>query len=284
MHASTVDKSQFLTNGFIVLRNLLDADEVIRYKHSLEMLAAGRGPKWTIPDGVCQYPEFWDVLFNEKILTAVKSLLGQDIKFLQHNDLHVGFSSFHWHRDSVCRHYGKGPDWDESTDPYQLVRVGIYLQESTGGFRLGLVPGSHNPAQQLNASERSNLNRGSSMLAKAKTILGAKDPLETQAEWVLTNPGDCIIFDPRTIHTGSNFQGTKYSLFTAYGIENRHFNNHYNYYRYLRADLGYQALHPALVERLQAKQLYAGESNSVRQIDGAWLPSKTFVAVARHFK
>ncbi len=63
-----------------------------------------------------------------------------------------------------------------------------------------------------------------------------------------------------------------------------HFYNHYNYYRYLRGDLGYQALHPALVERLKSAQLYAGEQNTIDRIEGAWLPSKTFVAVARHFK
>jgi hypothetical protein len=250
----------------------------------LEKLSAGRSQKWTIPDGVCRHPEFWDVLFNEKILAAVQSLLGAGYKFLQHNDLHVGFSSFHWHRDSVCRNYGKGPDWDESEAPYRLLRVGMYLQESSGGFRLGLVGGTHKPGQQPGDREQASLERQSGMLAKALTLVGGKDHLADRAEWVQTGPGDCILFDPRVMHTGSDFQGDKYSLFTAYGIENSHFYNHYNYYRYLRSDLGYQALHPALVERLRAAQLYAGEKNTVDRIEGAWLPSKTFVAVARHFK
>lgn len=279
---STVQQ-QFLRDGYIVVRSLFPPDQIAFYKRELDNLSLGLGQKWTLPDGVCQNRQFWDVIFHPGVLSAVRSLLGDEVKFLQHNDLHVGFSSFHWHRDSVCRTYGKGPDWVESTEPYQLVRVGTYLQDSTGGFRLGLVRGTHRPGQMPDA-ERKYIENKTSSLTKAVTLLGGKDPLDDRADWVVTAPGDCIIFDPRTIHTGSDFRGMKYSFFVAYGIENSHFRNHYNYYRHLREDLDYKVLHPDLAERLQAAGLYADESFGGKDVKGAWLPSKAFSMVAKQFK
>lgn len=277
MHAA------FYRNGYTVIRSLFTPDQIEYYIRQLDQLSVGRGTKWTLPDGVCQHRPFWDVIFQPAILEAVRSLLGENIKFLQHDDLHVGFSSFHWHRDSVCRTYGEGPDWEERNEPYQLLRVGIYLQESSGGFRLGLVPGSQQPGR-LPEKERRLIERTTSGLSKVRTLLGANDPLAERADWIPTSPGDCILFDPRTVHTGSEFEGTKYSIFVAFGVENGHFRNHYNYYRYLRDDLKYRALHPELAERLQAAGLYAGEQADVPAIKGAWMPSRAFSAVARQFK
>ena len=59
--------------------------------------------------------------------------------FLQHNDIHFGFSSFAWHRDSVNRKHGDFPDWEEDKEEYQCVRVGYYFQEESAGFKLGMI-------------------------------------------------------------------------------------------------------------------------------------------------
>ncbi|HRI61098.1 MAG TPA: hypothetical protein PK228_15270, partial [Saprospiraceae bacterium] len=150
---STVQQ-QFLQDGYTVVRSLFSTEQIAFYKHELDKLSSGLGQKWTLPDGVCQNRPFWDVIFHPDIVSTVRSLFGNEVRFLQHNDLHVGFSSFHWHRDSVCRTYGKGPDWDESTEPYQLVRVGVYLQDSAGGFRLGLVRGTHRPGRMPEAERK----------------------------------------------------------------------------------------------------------------------------------
>ncbi|MBI1227351.1 MAG: hypothetical protein GC192_19115 [Bacteroidetes bacterium] len=279
-----MDKLGFREKGFSVIRNLFSQEEITFYKKELEALSVARKEKWTLPNGVVQHSAFWNVIFNDKILAAVRVLYGPDVKFLQHNDLHVGFSSFTWHRDSVCRKFGKGPDWNEGVEPYQIVRVGIYLQDSTGGFRLGLIPGSHRPDQFLPEEVQQSLDRKMNGLNKALNLLGAKDPVEELAEWIKTEPGDCVIFDPRTVHTGSEFDGTKYSFFIAYGIDNQHFRNHYNYYRHLRTDLSYAPVPLELAQRLKAENLYADETPSSSPIEGAWLPSKAFQLVAKQFK
>ena len=114
--------------------------------------------------------------------------------------------------------------------------------------------------------------------------LQAKDRVEEYAEWVSTAPGDCVIFDPRVLHTGSDFEGTKYSFFVAYGIENEHFNRHYSYYRMLRTDLNYKDFAPALEARLKDAGLLPEGTPSDEEIEGAWIPSKAFTMVAKQFK
>ena len=107
--------------------------------------------------------------------------------------------------------------------------------------------------------------------------------LDKDAEWVKTKPGNVIIFDPRTIHTGSDFEQDKYSVFVAYGRNNIHFQQHYQYYRFLRKDLNYKELSPKLVDQLKVSDLYGGEEHTMKKINGAWIPSDIFNYFAGFF-
>ncbi len=278
------------TNGYAVIRGLLSQETAAAYVAKLEALSGfrrtdyaqttqkkglskrGLSAAWYQPDGVTQNRDFWPLIFNERLLTAVKTMLHPEIRYLQHSDLHVGFSAISWHRDSVSRYYGIGPDWDESDAPYKIVRVGIYLQTyAESRFRLGFIPGSHRFSGQITSRQR---------WTEAKLRwLGALSYLFTSlqmwaanADWIATEPGDCIIFDPRTIHSGSAIIGPKYSIFLAYGLENKHFYNHHNYYRQTRPELGYKEMPKELVEKLTAANLYQEQMPVYNQIDGAWTP------------
>jgi hypothetical protein len=198
--------------------------------------------------------------------------------------LHVGFSSFSWHRDSVTRRFGEGADWDEREAPYRIARVGIYLQSyDESGFRLGFVKGSHR-AGGLGLVEQRRVERRTSTAANVLSGLSGVDFLGTHAEWIAPDRGDCVIFDPRVLHTGSRFHGEKYSVFLAYGIENVHFRNHWHYYLRLRTDLGYSKVPCPLADRLLAAGLLANEPPGDLAIDHAWIPTPTFVSVAKRFK
>lgn len=285
MNASNLSTS-FQREGFIVLRKVLSDDDIQFYKNELAQIAnrAHKEKNFTLADGVVQTPAFWRAIINKKITTAVRELLGDNVKFLQHNDLHVGFSSLAWHRDSMNRDYPVGPDWDESKELYQLVRAGVYLQDSTSKFKLGMIPGTHRPAEHFSKKEAKAIHRKVGGISDVLSVLTQRDPLKEHAVWIETNPGDCIIFDPRTIHTGSKFEELKYSFFMAYGVPNSHFYNHYNYYRHLRKDLGYQAFAPELVTLLKENSLYAEERPDAPVAEGAWLPSAAFSFIAKQFK
>lgn len=282
-------KVQLQQDGFVVIKNLLTSDEVEHYITRMEALSGfaydhdeksrggmgkrGLDQSWSLPDGVTKMRDFWPLITDERLVTAVSQLLNPNIKFLQHTDLHVGFSAISWHRDNVCRTFGKGPDWDERQESYQLVRVAIYLQTyAESHFRLGFIPGSHRPPtgkvtwqQKLKEAKLNSLGALSYLSIRFQEKAA-------NATWIATEPGDCLIFDPRAIHSGSYIIGPKYSMFLAYGVENSHFSNHQNYYRYVRPELNYQAPEPELVERLRAANLYPEHVISTDQIEDAWVP------------
>ena len=276
-------RAQFSEDGFVVVRGVLDPCDVAFYVARLRMLS-GTATRWTEPNGVTRHPEFWPVIFNERLLAAVGEILGDGVRYLPHNDLHVGFSSFSWHRDCVTRSYGVGADWDETEVAYQIARVGIYLQRfHDSQFKIGFVRGSHRTGGFAPAKQR-RVTRRTGATANVLSGLSGFDLLGNDAEWVAPDPGDCVIFDPRILHTGSRFHGQKYSIFIAYGIENLHFHNHWHYYLRLRTDLGYSPVPPALADELRNAILLADEPPDTLTIDHAWIPSPTFVSVARRFK
>ena len=282
-------KEQLQHDGFVVIKNLLTPEEVDYYISRMESLSGiqygkadtnrggmgkrGLDQSWYLPDGVTKMQDFWPLITDERLLTAVRQIVNPNVKFLQHTDLHVGFSAISWHRDSVCRTFGQGPDWDESEAPYQLVRVGIYLQTyEESHFRLGFIPGSHHPpegkvtlGQKLNEAKLNSLGALSYVFTRFQEWA-------SNATWIATEPGDCLIFDPRAIHSGSTIIGPKYSIFLGYGVENQHFSNHQNYYRYVRPELNYQDPPPQLVTQLQAENLYPENVGGTDQIEDAWVP------------
>ncbi|MCB0167704.1 MAG: phytanoyl-CoA dioxygenase family protein [Anaerolineae bacterium] len=296
-------QEQLKNQGFVVIRQFLSNQEVDFYVNKLEERSgitkenfnaqgAGRGfdqkgrqASWNLPDGVSKSPDFWPLIYHERLISTVRDLLGPDIRFLQHTDLHVGFSAVAWHRDSVNRKFGKGPDWDESQAPYKMVRVGLYLQShAESSFKLGFIKGSHRPATNITLGRR--LSETQITWMGALSYLSPKAQLwAANAEWIATEPGDCIIFDPRTLHSGSYITGPKYSMFVAYGIENVHFYHHQNYYRHLRSELNYGDLAPELTQTLKAKGLYPDQFPVYADIKGAWTPAPVLKSLlAKRFK
>jgi Phytanoyl-CoA dioxygenase (PhyH) len=274
---------QFSEDGFSVVRGLFAESDVAFYIARLKELAGGKD-RWTQADGINRHSAFWPVIFNDGLLASVREIFGPAVRYLPHNDLHLGFSSFAWHRDNVSRHTGLGADWDETRDAYQLARVGIYLQAfEESRFKLGFIKGSHRPERAFTGAQR-RLNRRTSAAANVLSGLSGVDLVGSHAEWIATEPGDCVIFDPRILHTGSRFHGAKYSMFLAFGVESPHFHNHWHYYLNLRKDLGYSSIDPRLADLLRAADLLADEPPPDLQIKSAWIPSSTYTYVARRFK
>jgi len=296
------EAGQFRARGYVVRPGLLHPDEIALYRARLERLSGrsaewfarrsrswlpgGLRDAWTMPDGVTRTPEFWPLLFHERILDAVRAVIGPEARFLQHTDLHVGFSALAWHRDNVNRRFGEGPDWDEAGTPYRLVRVGLYLQGAQeAGFSLGLVPGSHrHPCETGDAGRLAALAEQTGLLRQACGWLTGHDALSPDASWVVTEPGDAILFDPRILHAGSAISGPKYSMFVAYGVPGPHFDRHYLYYRHVRTDLGYQEAPSQLRERLGLAGLAPAPPAQQGPVASAWSPSTLQRRLARPFR
>jgi len=278
-------KLEFDEKGFVVLRGLLQKSDIEKYVQHLKELAGDRQKNWTLPDGLCKAKEFWSIITHPELVKAVREIFGSSASFLQHNDLHVGFSSPAWHRDSFNRNFGKYADWNEQEEPYRLMRCGIYLQDyDKSGFELGMIPGSHRPDIYLTNAIHQQVEKRLGKFNTLVQVLGKSDPIKEHSEWIATNPGDAVLFDPRTVHTGSHFTGSKFSIFAAFGVPNHHFHRHWHYYRHLRQDLGYQSISPDLVKHLETAGLYTPPQVFKGNIDGAWLPSKTVAWFSKQFK
>ena len=277
--------SDFREKGYVLATGILTEETIGWVIANLDHMSRRRRriSGWTVPDGVSQTRGFWPLIFNEKLLNIVRELIGPNIRFIQHNDLHVGFSSLNWHRDSVSRKLGEGRDWDE-TEPYRIVRVGFYLQpRNTSSFRLGLVPGTH-LLSSFEAYERERLEALTGGVSLIQRIVFGRNPSPRSAQWLAPAAGDAVIFGPRVLHTGSRTRGPKYSIFLAYGAPNSHSADHAIYYRFLRPELGYQPMHPDLVAQLQAAGLYQEIVRPDGKVAGATLPGFIQSVVASHIR
>jgi hypothetical protein len=278
--------AEFQNKGYVSATGILTQDDIECMIRNLDEMAGRRRAAggWTVPDGVTQRRCFWPLIFNEKLLNIVRELIGPDICFLQHNDLHVGFSSLNWHRDSVSRKLGEGGDWDE-TEPYRIIRAGFYLQpRSPSSFRLGLLPGTHRSSSSAEAHERSRLEAMAGSASLVQRIILGRNPSPHAAEWLSPAAGDVVIFDPRILHTGSRTKGPKYSIFLAYGAPNSHSMDHAIYYRFLRPELGYQPMPEDLVTQLKTAGLYQKIDGPDWKIAGATMPGFIQSLVARHIR
>ena len=234
------DRSAFQRDGYYVLPELFKKDAAAGWRAEinklfglpagLEGLRAAAGNTFALADGVTTQEQFWPIIFNEQLLKTVRALIGHDIRYTQHSDLHINLPGGRWHRDNAFRDYGVGPDWDESHQPYRVVRVAIYLSEySESNSSLVILPGSHKKESKLNRLEYVLWNRLRTRLRRhGKNDWLNHHFLTAPCRTLKTHSGDCVIFDQRLMHAGGIVSGCKpkHSIFLSFGIDNTHSRNH----------------------------------------------------------
>ena len=268
-------KNQFEERGYVVIKGLLSLDEAAHYRREIQKRSGVRdedfGKKmFECADGVTKNRPFWPLIYDERLLKILHGLLGPTVRYTQHSDLHAHRTADRpvprgspggWHRDSACRDFNIGPDWDESSAPYQVTRVAFYLQSyAESHASLGVIPGSHRFERRLSGNDRRLWLRVFAAEYRVKQILwkmGLADepyfyhpfmqqrtdpeqPLlfsrPAEPVWIKTEPGDCVIFNQRLFHAASPITGPKYAVFLSYSTENEHAKNHLRYYRYVRKE------------------------------------------------
>jgi Phytanoyl-CoA dioxygenase (PhyH) len=297
-------KKQLEENGYVVIPGLLSPEESRHYRAEIQKISGMSDTdfgkkRFECPDGVTQNRQFWPLINHAKLIPAIREFLGPTARYTQHSDLHAHRGGVGWHRDSACRTFGEGPDWDESQAPYQVLRVAIYLQTyAESHASLGVIPGSHRyeelikgreaafwrrliAVQEIATSKWGNLIRGERLphemrlrsfpdkLMRTRPRVGVLPwPPPQSPTWVRTEPGDCIIFNQRLYHSASPMVGPKYAVFLSYAAENAHGLNHLAYYRHFRKDLRYAPLAQELAEELTAANLYLDAPQSLNDFSG----------------
>ncbi len=279
-------RQQLDRDGYVVIPGLLSLAEAAHYRTEIQKLSdigdADFGNKrFECPDGVSRNRQFWPLIDHPKLVSALREMLGPTARYTQHSDLHAHRGGVGWHRDSACRTFGEGPDWDESHDPYQVLRVAIYLQTyAESHSALGVIPGSHRYEKPVGGREAAiwrrvvalgeiaastwgtlaggerlphemRLQNFPHMLIRTQPRVGSLPwPPPRSPVWIRTEPGDCVIFNQRLYHSASPLAGPKYAVFLSYAAENGHARNHLGYYRHFRRDLNYGPLEPELAAQL----------------------------------
>jgi hypothetical protein len=259
-------RERFERDGYVIVKQLLDPETAAGYRAELQRLS-GLGDDdyvkvandggWAHNDGVTKLPQFWPLIFNPKLLETVHAAIGPDARYTQHSDLLVHAGQPGWHRDSADRAFRKGGDWDESRARYRIGRVAIYLQSHReSGSGLAVVPGSHRrqpflTTVEMNIWDRINQRR------KRKgepTVLPRFKTMKTVL--IETDPGDCLIFDERLLHSATRIQGPKYAIFLSYGGDDEHSRRMRRYWIVDRTDTAYEEYPPELAQKLKAADLY----------------------------
>jgi hypothetical protein len=300
-------KTRYERDGYVVLPGLLSRSEADFYRAEIQKISgvgdADCGSKvFECPDGVSKHQVFWPLIHNERLVATIRELVGPDARYTQHSDLHAHRGGVNWHRDSACRKFGVGDDWDESRAPYNVLRVAIYLQTfEESKSSLGVVPGSHRFEQRLTDQQwaewqKTFLKKYRVATWKHRFGLGPKpeypdramtmwtqtdfDPARTMPTtpvWIRTEPGDTVIFNQKLFHSASPLLGPKYAVYLSYAAENEHARNHMAYYRNLRKELGYGPLDPALVKDLKSRNLFIDAPDEELALNGAWRPGMVSV-------
>ena len=228
--------------GYCVIRNLLSEEEIKKCRSIMTRAHETTGNGAML---VSDYRESWPIIFNDRVLDALKSALGPNIFFLHDAYFlntkkitkeadYTEFSS--WHRDSPCRQFGKGPDWDQNV-PYSVVTAIIYLspnEETNSG--VNLISFSHKKRFTVDTLLRlihykikkiSYLQIFKKLLEK---FIGVN---------IRTDPGDCVIFFANLFHRALPNRAMRQAICMRYGADNKHSKNYLNFIFNYRKDSDY---------------------------------------------
>jgi hypothetical protein len=221
-------QSAFATEGYVVHRQLLDPNEARHYRALLERLAKSpsepaafrreRGG-FAHVEGLTVRREFWPIVFHERLIAAVRRLLGEDIRYIRHTDLHVNYPlSPRWHGDLEEPHNVLRRRLVENPVPFRILRAGLYLGDDVV---FGVIAGSHLRSWRLLERQVDVTNRVNRMLGHIMRSL-VLPPFPGRATWLHLDPGDCVLFDVRLLHTGHYARAPKYAILLCYGAANAH--------------------------------------------------------------
>jgi hypothetical protein len=267
----------FATRGYSIVRRLLSEREVAHYRRLLDALradprdAALRRPQggFAHVEGLTQRQAFWPLIRHPRLLEAVRGVIGDEVRYVRHSDLHVNYPRDpKWHRDLEEPIELLDERLARSPAPFGIVRAGVYLHD---GMRLGILPRSHLP------------RRGRTDLPVWWTNLANRVLMRVSRRYVLTPPvgpmdwidfaaGDAVLFDIRAIHSGDYPKGPKYAMYLSYGLPNLHSAMHQAQF-VAKPEVGGAPMPRALRAELVAAGLHLPEELPAAAADPARRPA-----------
>lgn len=195
----------FLDDGFILIENVFTPQEVELFRIvSLEYFSKNGGfsdstgrakPDWIKEESLSSLYEKWN---SKKIENIIRDLIGEEVSFIGHNDLHVNRNAG-WHKDRLnneARKFEINSPWETvNGQTMKIYKVNFYMQ-----------------------SHKQNKDGLTVIRSSHKT-----DNMDLIGERIQIYPdiGDIVIFDQRITHMGRWSGGyDRILLCMGYGVEN----------------------------------------------------------------
>ena len=224
--------TNFFKKGFAVYKNFFTEEEVEKLLQAFNEVHGNSDE--THVSALHNHKNYWSIIVDKKILEAVKTLADDpDIFYLYNSQATISrknnniWPHHEWHRDSACRLFGIGPDWDKN-ERYKVMRVGIYLSADTDSG-LNVIAESHNKKYTLSGLLRllQYKLKGSTFkpIVMLRVLLS-----KFIGKNIKTNKGDMIIFLANLFHSGIPTDKERAALFLSYGPNDKHSKNYVNYY------------------------------------------------------
>lgn len=261
-------RNEFLDKGFLHISNLLSEEEV-NYFTDLIMSYKNIGVHKTdesfiIEDGITTQENFWSLIYNEKILSILKNIFGDNPKYIRHSEItcdsaiegkYQGFLYLTgWHRDhryrgEMLKIHGEKV-FDESQYPFKIAKIGIYLNShEENDSPTVFFPRSHRAEYSCSFFESKLFSFFKKIISyplRSKSFISfpyvrSRSRISLPVEPIEFKPqrGDAVIFDPRIIHAGTPRSGPRKILWFDYGVENPYTYDYCKYWEQERKDMGY---------------------------------------------
>jgi hypothetical protein len=236
---TTAQKISFLNDGYVLIPNVFSSSEVFRMREAVKALFLkpashasdydNRGTLGSVRfDAFCRSTELAWVLGHEPLVSALKSLLGDDFLYLPEMAAHFGgFGD--WHKDTTQQE--KAGHLFQWSPTYANVEAAIYLQDNgEWGGGLDVIPGSHRAPDRW-VAERGVVEELRARLERRRLLP------RLRGVTVPSKAGDLVIFDFRLDHKASwpkragevPEEKKKLALFAACSANNEHAQSYLRY-------------------------------------------------------
>ena len=206
MNSQATDTSKFWKDGYLIIKSVFTPEEIEFFRSEISKRddsAAGDQSKGDILSN--SNPELSKVIYDDRILTIAKEILGGVPVYFGDSTISVGSHHRGWHKDNRLpdRFQHHLADWSSQ---YSLIRFGVYLQDHkrhSGG--LAVRKGSHNRSRLVNRVNKLKIPfmdeiKGRRVVTRmaiwASNLYGRAKILDVEV-------GDLVVWNQRTTHSGN---------------------------------------------------------------------------------
>tara|TARA_B110000914_G_C15430132_1_gene430966 strand:- start:148 stop:1011 length:864 start_codon:yes stop_codon:yes gene_type:complete len=269
--------SKFESDGYIHIPNFFDENEIKIFSKAIN-IKKSLIEKYSI-DKTVDIEEVWEFINNTKMLSIIRSLLGDKIYYMHDASIISGStknsSNNTWHRDNPCRRTAVGPDWNIE-EKYNVVSSAVYLTDSNS--TLNVIKKSHFKSHKYSISNMLRVIQRK--LRNKKKLNFLKTIIESLiGKHIKYGAGDLVIFYTTLLHTGSvtknSENDSRDTIIARYGGEGSHMKTFLNYEMNYRKGIEKYEISTKkniFFQKLKDNDIYISPEIVKEKINGIFIP------------